>query len=32
MHMVRILTMPVVPDPEDVYVVCEQFRAKVLDR
>lgn len=28
----RILTMPVVPDPEDIYDAYEQFREKVLDR
>ena len=28
----RILTMPVVPDPEDVYEAYEQFQEKVLNR
>ena len=28
----RIRTMPVVPDPEDVYEAYEQFQEKVLNR
>ena len=28
----RIRTMPVVPDPEDIYEGYEQFQEKVLDR
>ena len=32
MHMVGFAQCRLFPDPEDVYDVYEQFRAKVLDR